>query len=95
MYVLFLHKALSLIGLQSTVALVFFVTYTIFQPPATIMTRKIGPRQFLSGLCVAWGLVMVRIAPLEQFNFANTSDRIRIRPELDRVDTASSASWSL
>ncbi|KAJ9604234.1 hypothetical protein H2200_011068 [Cladophialophora chaetospira] len=43
----------------STVALVFFVTYTIFQPPATILTRKIGPRPFLSGICLAWGATMV------------------------------------
>ena len=44
---------------KSTVALVFFVTYTIFQPPATILTRKLGPRPFLSGICLAWGAVMV------------------------------------
>ncbi|RVX72343.1 hypothetical protein B0A52_04548 [Exophiala mesophila] len=43
----------------STIALVFFVTYTIFQPPATILTRKFGPRPFLSGICLAWGAVMV------------------------------------
>ncbi|GIZ47405.1 hypothetical protein CKM354_001049700 [Cercospora kikuchii] len=43
----------------STVALVFFITYTIFQPPATILTRKLGPRPFLAGLCIAWGAVMI------------------------------------
>ncbi|RVX69478.1 hypothetical protein B0A52_06542 [Exophiala mesophila] len=43
----------------SIIALVFFVTYTLFQPPATILTRKIGPRPFLSGICLAWGAVMV------------------------------------
>ncbi|KAF7190383.1 High-affinity nicotinic acid transporter [Pseudocercospora fuligena] len=43
----------------STVGLVFFITYTLFQPPATILTRKLGPRLFLPGLCVAWGAVMV------------------------------------
>lgn len=45
--------------LQSTIALVFFITYTVFQPPATILTRKLGPRPFLSGLCVVWGAVMI------------------------------------
>jgi hypothetical protein len=44
----------------SIATLVFFVTYTIFQPPATVVTYKIGPRIFLPTLCVAWGLVMVR-----------------------------------
>lgn len=49
------------IGYRYSIAtLVFFVTYTIFQPPATVVTYKIGPRIFLPTLCVAWGLVMVR-----------------------------------
>ncbi|KAF2012737.1 MFS general substrate transporter [Aaosphaeria arxii CBS 175.79] len=43
----------------STVALVFFITYTIFQPPATVLVRKLGPRPFLAGLCFAWGAVMI------------------------------------
>ena len=37
----------------------FFITYIIFQPPATVLTRKIGPRIFLAGLCIAWGAVMI------------------------------------
>lgn len=49
------------VGYRYSIAtLVFFVTYTIFQPPATVVTYKIGPRIFLPTLCVAWGLVMVR-----------------------------------
>jgi len=43
----------------STVTLVFFTTYIVFQPPATVLTRKIGPRNFLAGLCMAWGAVMI------------------------------------
>jgi MFS family permease len=46
-------------GMQSIVTLVFFTTYIVFQPPATVLTRKIGPRYFLAGLCVAWGAVMI------------------------------------
>lgn len=48
-----------LMSLQSIIGLVFFITYTIFQPPATVLCRKIGPRPFLSSICVAWGIVMV------------------------------------
>lgn len=48
-----------LITLQSTIALVFFITYVIFQPPATVLCRKIGPRIFLSFITTAWGVVMV------------------------------------
>jgi MFS family permease len=47
------------IDFQSTVTLVFFTTYIVFQPPATVLTRKIGPRNFLAGLCMAWGAVMI------------------------------------
>lgn len=50
------------VGYRYSIAtLVFFITYTIFQPPATIVTRKIGPRNFLPTICVAWGVVMVRV----------------------------------
>lgn len=40
-------------NLQSIVTLVFFTTYIVFQPPATVLTRKIGPKNFLAGLCVS------------------------------------------
>ncbi|KAF2210373.1 hypothetical protein CERZMDRAFT_113301 [Cercospora zeae-maydis SCOH1-5] len=51
---------LQLTGFRySLISLVFFITYTIFQPPATLLTRKIGPRLFLSGICLAWGVVMI------------------------------------
>jgi MFS family permease len=45
--------------MQSIVTLVFFTTYIFFQSPATVITRKIGPRIFLSGLCISWGAVMI------------------------------------
>ncbi|KAG8629741.1 hypothetical protein KVT40_001360 [Elsinoe batatas] len=43
----------------SITTLVFFVSYIIFQPPATVLTRKIGPRIFLSALAFGWGVVMI------------------------------------
>ncbi|RKL23305.1 hypothetical protein BFJ68_g1511 [Fusarium oxysporum] len=43
----------------SIIVLLFFPTYTLFQPIMTVMARKIGPRWFLSGICVAWGIVML------------------------------------
>jgi hypothetical protein len=46
---------------QSIIVLVFFITYVIFQPPATVLCRKIGPRPFLSFITFAWGVVMVRL----------------------------------
>jgi MFS family permease len=43
----------------STVILVFFVTYVIFQPPATVLTKKIGPRLFLATITLVWGGIMI------------------------------------
>ena len=41
------------------IALIFFVPYVLFQPPATVLTRKIGPRIFLSSIALAWSVVMI------------------------------------
>ena len=41
------------------VVLIFFITYVLFQPPATVLTRKIGPRIFLSTITLLWGSVMI------------------------------------
>ncbi|KAF2726131.1 MFS general substrate transporter, partial [Polychaeton citri CBS 116435] len=43
----------------SIVTLVFFISYILFQPPATVLTRKIGPRRFLSGITFLWGCIML------------------------------------
>ncbi|KAL4744770.1 hypothetical protein BDW72DRAFT_199275 [Aspergillus terricola var. indicus] len=40
-------------------SLVFFITYTIFQIPATVIIRKVGPRIFLSAIVLFWGAVMI------------------------------------
>ena len=44
---------------QSLVSLIFFISYTALQPPATLLTRKIGPRIFLSSITFLWGIVML------------------------------------
>ncbi|RDL40750.1 Uncharacterized protein BP5553_00729 [Venustampulla echinocandica] len=41
------------------VSLVFFLTYTIFQAPATVLIRKLGPRSFLAAIVVFWGATMI------------------------------------
>ncbi|KIX04386.1 uncharacterized protein Z518_05254 [Rhinocladiella mackenziei CBS 650.93] len=43
----------------STIALVFFATYVLCQPPATVLCRKLGPRPFLASITFAWGVVMI------------------------------------
>lgn len=37
----------------------FFITYILLQPPMIILCRKIGPRLFLPGICVIWGVVII------------------------------------
>lgn len=51
---------LVLIGFRySTITLVFFATYVLLQPPATVILRKLGPRIFLPSITFLWGATMV------------------------------------
>lgn len=51
---------LELIGYRySIITLVFFITYVILQPFATVVLRKVGPRLFLPSITVLWGIVMM------------------------------------
>ncbi|KAF2753132.1 major facilitator superfamily transporter [Pseudovirgaria hyperparasitica] len=43
----------------SLVTLLFFITYIVFQPPSTVIVRKIGPRVHLSTITLLWGAVMI------------------------------------
>jgi MFS family permease len=53
-------KELMLIGNRySVITLVFFVTYICFQPPSTVIIRRVGPRFHLSIITVLWGAVMI------------------------------------
>jgi len=51
---------LKLIGYRySIITLVFFITYVVFQFPATIIIKKLGPRFFLTLVTLLWGSVMI------------------------------------
>jgi hypothetical protein len=41
------------------VSLVFFITYTIFQAPAIVVIRKVGPRRFLASIVLLWGAIII------------------------------------
>ncbi len=43
----------------SLITLIFFIPYVLFQPPATVVLRKVGPRKFLSAIVVFWGATMI------------------------------------
>ena len=51
---------LVLIGSRySVITCIFFITYVLLQPPATVVLRKVGPRIFLPLIVILWGLTMV------------------------------------
>ncbi|KAK5661727.1 hypothetical protein OQA88_9827 [Cercophora sp. LCS_1] len=53
-------KDLMLIGNRySIISLVFFTTYIVFQPPSTVIVRKIGPRIHLGAITFLWGCCMI------------------------------------
>ncbi|KPI42047.1 High-affinity nicotinic acid transporter [Cyphellophora attinorum] len=51
---------LALIGERyNIIVLLFFITYVLLQPPATVVLRKLGPRAFLPTITVLWGVTMI------------------------------------
>ncbi|KAI1751488.1 major facilitator superfamily domain-containing protein [Xylaria castorea] len=51
----------------SIVTLAFFPTYIIFQPTATVLVRKIGPRIHISVITIAWGVIMLGMGFVKNF----------------------------
>lgn len=43
----------------STAISIFYATYVVFEPPWTIMMKRITPRVLLTGLCIIWSLSTV------------------------------------
>lgn len=43
----------------SIIVLLFFITYVLLQPPATVVLRKVGPRIFLPLITLLWGMTMI------------------------------------
>ncbi|GFP59672.1 hypothetical protein ACSS6W_009785 [Trichoderma asperelloides] len=59
---------LNLISNRYNIAnLVFFTTYIVFQPPSTILVRKIGPRLHLAFITLLWGAVMIGMGFVKDF----------------------------
>ncbi|KAM4064508.1 major facilitator superfamily protein [Hirsutella rhossiliensis] len=59
---------LHLQGYRYNIAnLVFFIPYVLFQPPSTILVRRIGPRLHLAGVILFWGAVMIGMGFVSSF----------------------------
>ncbi|KAL2866912.1 putative phthalate transporter [Aspergillus lucknowensis] len=52
----------------SIVVLMFFVPYVIFQPPMTVITRKVGPTIFLGSIVISWGAILVGMGFTKNWN---------------------------
>lgn len=52
---------------QNIANLVFFIPYIIFQPPSTVLIRKIGPRYHLAIITMLWGAVMIGMGFVKKF----------------------------
>lgn len=50
---------LSVGSRYSILTMIFFVPYIIFQFPANIIIRKLGPAMWLPSLVVAWGATTI------------------------------------
>lgn len=51
---------LKLIGARySIITCIFFISYVLLQPPATVILRKVGPRIFLPTISILWGITMI------------------------------------
>ncbi|UKZ83898.1 hypothetical protein TrVFT333_011713 [Trichoderma virens FT-333] len=63
-----MSKELVLINNRYNIAnLVFFTTYIVFQPPSTVLIRKIGPRTHLAVITLLWGAVMIGMGFVKNF----------------------------
>jgi MFS transporter, ACS family, DAL5 transporter family protein len=63
-----MYATLVLTVLQQVASLVFFTTYVAFQPPATVVIRKVGPRPFLAAITLFWGVVMIGMGFTKNFD---------------------------
>lgn len=43
----------------SIITCIFFISYVLLQPPATVVLRKVGPRIFLPTITLLWGATMI------------------------------------
>lgn len=37
----------------------FFIPYVLFQPPMTVIIRKVGPTLFLGTIVMTWAVIMI------------------------------------
>jgi MFS family permease len=59
---------MKLIGERySIIVLIFFISYCLLQPVATVVLRKLGPRKFLPTITILWGATMICFGFVKQW----------------------------
>jgi hypothetical protein len=59
---------MKLIGERySIIVLIFFISYDLLQPVATVVLRKLGPRKFLPTITILWGATMICFGFVKQW----------------------------
>ncbi len=53
--------------MQNIANLVFFIPYTLFQAPSTIIIRYLGPRVHLAGITLLWGGIIIGMGFAKNF----------------------------
>ncbi|KQZ23194.1 MFS transporter [Microbacterium sp. Root553] len=44
---------------------IFFIAYVTFQVPANVLLTKVGPRRWMGGLMVVWGVIALLMSTLQ------------------------------
>lgn len=78
----------------------FFVPYVLFQPPMTVLIRKIGPTIFLGTIVMTWAVIMIvcftNIVKLAPYVDILISDHLGnwVRQELGPTSRTACSTWS-
>ena len=82
--------------IQSTINVVFFATYVLFQPLAAVLVRKLGPRVLLGTITLLWGVTIIVGSSPSIIDLSTYSVSVfRLCQYLDGYARASSRSWDI
>ena len=91
--------SLQLTGFKyNIISAIFFIPYVLFQPPATVLLRKIGPKYFLSGITIAWGATMIVSLNIDTPSSSANVSRALVSSRIGKsssVCVSFSVSWKL
>ncbi|KAJ5693150.1 hypothetical protein N7462_002573 [Penicillium macrosclerotiorum] len=64
-----LQEALQMTNGQYNASLsIFFVSYALFEPLTNVVLKRLGPRIFIPGIILAWGIIMTLTGLVQNFS---------------------------